>query len=153
VTHHRWLDPGPPRLIRGQQDHGLWQVVASLGATATLFTPAAQSEEVATCRRRLNAGRPLARTHRPATQRHCDSDRITATDRSCRTTEPRGPLSDRCSPRDVRPDHVHGVLTVGTAAHQGPRGERYKITTARSALPPAGLISGLLLASGIFIDF
>jgi hypothetical protein len=119
VTHHQRLDPGPPRLIRGQQDHGLWRAATSLGATATRNTPVAQSEEVATCRRRLNAGRPRARTHRPATQRHGDSDHRTATYRSCRTTKLRCPLSDRCCPWDVRLGHVRGLLTVGTAAHQG----------------------------------
>jgi hypothetical protein len=48
VTHHRWLDPGPPRLISGQQDHGLRRDATSPGATATRNTPVAQSEEVAT---------------------------------------------------------------------------------------------------------
>jgi hypothetical protein len=122
VTHHRRLDPGPSRLVSGQQDHGLRRTATRPGATATRNTPVAQSEEVATRRQRPNPGSPHARTHRPATQRHGDSDPITTTDRSCRATELRGPLSDRCRPRDVRQGHVHGLLTVGTAAHQG--GER-----------------------------
>jgi hypothetical protein len=136
VTHHRRLDPGPPRLISCQQDHRLWPAATSLGATATRITPVAQSEEVATCRRLLNAGCSLARTYRPAIQRHCDSDHITATDRSCQTTEPSGPLSDRCSHRDVHPGHIRGVLTVGTAAHQGARGEQSQDHHRRSP-PPA----------------
>jgi hypothetical protein len=72
VTHHWLLNPGPPSLISGQQDHRLRWAAISPGATATRNTQVTQSEEVVTRRLRPNLGSKHARTHLPATQRQGD---------------------------------------------------------------------------------